>query len=361
MILTEISNNRLRNQQINSKNFKSIKELVEWMGAMQAQDYSMAKLAVGSRVLNSTDQIVESFIDKGEIIRTHILRPTWHFVSADDIFWMLQLTAPHIKSAVISWNKAIGLSESTVKRSNRILEQVLSKEMCMTREEIVIELNKANIKTEKNRLSHILICAELDGIVCSGKIKGGKQTYALLHDRVSKRDVLSRDEALFRLSTRYIKSHGPATVKDFIWWSGLPSKDARSAFESVRKDFITESIGSETYWFEDSSSINIVKSRSVLLLPAYDEFLIAYCNRNASLSNIDNRKAISNNGIFRPVIVINGQVVGIWKRMINKDKVMIALSLFQPVNNKTIQKIKETANGIGKFLNKQAAIELIAN
>ena len=177
---------RLINHHISYENFKTAKEIVAWMGAIQAQDYKMAKWAVGIRLPGSTDRIVEESIDKGDVIRTHLLRPTWHLVSADDIYWMLELTAPHIKASMRSRNKQLGLTDEIFAKCNDILENALSGGRYLTREELEVELagEIANAKTttEGSRLSHILMQAELDGIICNGPRRGKKITYALLSE-----------------------------------------------------------------------------------------------------------------------------------------------------------------------------------
>lgn len=356
MNLKEISKIRLINQKISVTEFKTANEIVSWMGAIQAQDYSMAKWAIGVRLSDPTDKKIEASFDKGEIIRIHLMRPTWHFISAQDIYWMLELTAPQIKSSLKSRQKELELSEFIFKKSNGIIEKALSNGTNLTREELAKEYNKAKINTEGNRLSHLLLGAELDGLVCSGPIINNKQTYSLLHERVPYKKVLSRDESLVKLALRYFKSHCPATLHDFVWWSGLPVKEARNAMESVKSSFITGIIGFEKYLFPNSFPFGNYDKISVHLLPAFDEFLISYKDRSASLSLVDNRKTISNNGIFNPVIVVNGQVTGIWNRSIKSNKMIIIPYLFQQLNKTSRTIFEKKAYAIGHFLNKEIEI-----
>jgi hypothetical protein len=330
MTLNELSNIRLCNQKVVGTEFKTAKEVVGWTGAMQAQDYPMAKLAVGARMLNATDEKIESAFNNGEIIRTHIMRPTWHFVSSEDIYWMLELTAQKIKSSLKSRHKELGLTQALLTQSNSIIEKALQKGIFLTREELASEFHKVKINVAENRLSHLLLCAELDGITCSGPLKGKKQTYALLQDRVPYTKRLTRDESLTELAKRYFTSHGPATLQDFTWWSGLSATEAKLGLESVKPLLISETIDSEKYWLAQSSLKHASHNTSVYLLPAFDEFLISYKDRSASLSLTDNKKAVSDNGIFRPVIVANGQVSGLWKRTVMKDSVRVETSFFHP-------------------------------
>jgi hypothetical protein len=352
MTFLEISNTRLFSQKIAATEFTSAKEMVGWMGAMQAQDYTMAKWALGTRLLNSTDEMVENAFNKGDIIRTHLMRPTWHFVSADDIYWMNNLSAFKIKSKLKSRHHELELSDSIISKSNTIFEKALLKGENLTREEMAAELERANVKPNNNQLYHLLFCAELDGIVCSGKMKGGKQTYALLSERVPFKRDLTKDESLAELAIRYFTSRCPATIDDFAWWSGLTISDAKNGLELVKSGFISETIDSMLYWFPISFSNAQSDKTSVHLLPAFDEFLISYKNRSASLSLTDNLKAVSSNGVFHPIVVRNGQVIGIWKRTIKKEKVIVEISFFQSPEPSTKSLVEIEAYRFGQFIHK---------
>ncbi len=247
MKLTNVATSRLTAQQITGTKFKAIKDLVGWMGAMQAQDYAMMKWAVGVRLPGATDQAVEDAISKGEIIRTHLLRPTWHLVSADDIYWMLELTAPNIKASMKSRHKDLRLSESVLAKSNAIIEKTLTGEKHLTRDVLAGEIKKAKIPTDENRLSHLLMWAELSGIVCSGAVQKGKQTHTLLEERVPKPKSMTKEDALAKLAQKYFTSHGPATLQDFVWWSGLSVGDAKQALDTVKTELASETIDSQTY------------------------------------------------------------------------------------------------------------------
>jgi len=356
MTSKEIVNLRLKSQQFVNAELNSAKDLASYMGAMQAQDFEMVKWAVGIRLPNSRIQTVESAINKGEVIRTHLMRPTWHLVSADDVYWLLELTASKIKSSMKSRDRQLELSETILKKTNRILEKALLGRNYLSREEIKIKFEKNKIVTDNNRLSHILLNAELDKIICSGPIKKNKQTYALLDERVSNKRNFTRDEALAELATRYFTSHCPATIKDFSWWSGLSVKDAKNALEMVKSNFISETINSETYWFASSvSKIRNLKN-TIHLLPAYDEFLISYKDRSASLPRRINNKAVSSNGIFYPILLFNGQIAGLWKRATTKDKVVVNIDLFKRSNKNTKLFISEAADRFHHFLGKQIEV-----
>lgn len=326
------------------------------MGAMQAQDYSMVKWAIGLRLPNSTDRVIEAAINNGEIIRTHLLRPTWHLVSAKDIYWMLELTAPQIKATLKSRHKELGLSQTIITKSNTVIKQALRDGKHLTRYELVAELEKNGIMTNENRASHLLVQAELDGIVCSGATKGKNQTYALLEERVPKTKSLSKEKALAKLAGQYFASHCPATLEDFIWWSGLSVSDAKQALEIAKSVLISKQIGSSIYWSTNLASISKKDEEDAHLLPAFDEFIISYKDRSASLPYKNYNKAVSDNGIFRPVIVVNGQVIGIWKRTIKKDKVIVETDFFKPPSKATLIQIDKAAVQYGCFLEKETEL-----
>jgi hypothetical protein len=351
MNICEIANTRLSNQQIAETRFKSVKEIVGWMGAMQAQDFNMAKWAIGIRLPNSTEKLIDSAIDKGEIIRTHLMRPTWHFVSADDIYWMLELTAPQIKAAMKYRDKELKLTPEIYKKSNEIIEKALTGGKHLSRDALISELQIANITTSENRASHLLFGAELDGILCSGRTCGGRHMYALLRERCPKTKTLNRDEALAKLALKYFNSHNPATIQDFAWWSGLSITEAKSTMEMVKSNFISETIDKQTFWFSNSDSQTY--RDLAYLLPAYDEFLISYKDRTASMASVDSAKAVSSNGIFRPMIVVNGQVIGIWKRTINKEKVILETTFFQPPVRGTKKMIDKAIFRYAQFIGKK--------
>jgi len=353
MNLIDIANVRLISQQVAEARFGTVKDLVGWMGALQAQDLPMAKWALGVRLPGSTVEVVEAALDRGEILRTHLLRPTWHFVTADDIYWMLELTAPHIKASLKSRDRDLALTETIFAQSNSIIEKALGNGEHLRREELVAELNTASIATDKNRASHLLFRAELDGIVCSGATRGGRPTYALLEDRVPNKRLLTRDEALANLARRYFTSRCPATRQDFSWWSGLTAGAAKQALEMVKSDFTSETIGSRDYWVSNSLPVVETRMNAAYLLPAYDEMIISYRDRGPSLPFSAYNKIVSINGLFRPVIVVNGQVTGIWKRTIEKARVLVEPELFKEPDHATWRLIEEAAMQFGRFLGKE--------
>ena len=355
-MIQTISTDRLKNQQITENKHQNPQEIVSWMGAMQAQDFNMAKWAVGVRLPGSTEQSVQEAFNRGEILRTHVLRPTWHFVSPNDISWMLELTAPHIKSAMRSRHIQLELNESIVTKSKLLVEKALGEEGYLTRDELMVKLRDSKLISENEQVTHLMMLFELDGLVCSGALKGKQQTYALLEERIPKSSAITRDEALGKLAQRYFSSHGPANMQDFVWWSGLPVKDARKAIEMIKTDFESFDNEEQTLWFSPLVKSTDENTKSVHLLPAFDEFIISYRDRTAALYSEHHKKAVSENGIFRPVMVVNGKVAGIWKRTQRKSISLIETDYFEPVSKTVKKQIENAALKFELFLNQKIEI-----
>jgi hypothetical protein len=355
MDLKEVALRRLENQQLVQPRFSTEAALVGHMGAMQAQDFAMAKWAIGLRLPGCTDTDIESALNSGTLIRTHLLRPTWHIVAGADLRWILELTAPHVRASMRARHTELEISHTVAAKSRRLLEKAIAERGPLTREEIAREFSRAGIATHDNRLSHLLLTAELDGLVCSGPIKGIRPSYALVDARVPGHNTLNREESLALLATRYFTSHGPATMRDFAWWSGLPAKDVRRAVGMVRSGLTSALIGSEEYWFVASRS----KARPadvVRLLPAYDEFLIAYRNRSASLPVSWEKDVVSSNGIFRPVVVHNGRVIGMWRRISTKGAVTLEVSMVHASAASLNRSIAARASAYAAFLGKELTL-----
>jgi hypothetical protein len=323
------------------------------MGAIQAQDFAMSKWAVGVRMQNATDGLVETAIGRGEIIRTHVLRPTWHWVAAEDIRWMLALTAPRIRSSMGRRLRELELTPAVLSKSKTILVKALSGGKHLGREELTNALGTGGVRTNGTRLSHILLHAELEALLCSGVTTRARQpTYALLDERVPGTAAFDRNEALARLAERYFTSHAPATLLDFSWWSGSPLTDTRRALDMIRDRFSSETIDGRSYWFPASFSFRPTRNRSVVLLPAFDEFVISYRNRDAIFNRDDHKRAISSNGVFHPAIVIDGVVTGTWKRTIRGDRVIVEPHLLRPHTESERTLIADAAGSFGAFLEK---------
>ncbi len=356
MTLSEIATARLSNQQLISTSFKTPEEIVRWMGAMQAQDYGMSKWAIGIRLPYSTDKEIEAAIDRGEIIRTHVMRPTWHFVSAKDIRWMLELTAPRIHTIVNSSNKRLGLTEAILKKSISIIEKSLEGGRHLTREELMTELGKKKIDASDIRSAHIMYRAELNGLVCNGAMRGKQITYALMDERIPTTKKFDKDEALAELALRYFTSHGPATVQDFCWWSGLAAGDGKKGVELNKSKLSFVNVDTQTFWFSENGLKKKSKTETVHFLPAFDEYMLSYRDRSACIDPAVGRHAMTVNGIFKPIIVVNGKVEGIWKRSLKKENIVVEPFYFEGAKKFKNKLIEDSLKPYANFLNRKVQL-----
>ena len=292
--------------------FTAAEDLVGWMGAVQAQDYRMARWAVGMRLAgNAPRASVERALSSGRIVRTHILRPTWHFVRSEDLRWMREISARSIISAVAGFGKGGGrkLTESIYLEANRRFRAILADGRERTKQELRAELVRGGWEIDLSALTCLTIRAEADGILCSGADRDGKPTYALLEDRIPDPGTALRgDAALARLAEMYFRSHGPATLRDFAWWSGLSVSRARRAMEAARRT----ARGGVQHTNGRTEDRTAGGKNRLHLLPAYDEYLIGYKDRSDVLEPRYFSKAFNRFGVFRPVILYGGRVVGNW-------------------------------------------------
>ncbi|MHC0439460.1 winged helix DNA-binding domain-containing protein [Flavobacterium sp. 3-210] len=357
MIHSEISHHRLVAQKLYKSSPCSPQEIVKHFGAMQAQDYAMAKWAIGSRC-DASEKEIEEAINSAKIIRTHILRPTWHFVSAEDIYWMLDLSAPQVKRFTASAAKKFDYDDKKLNHANAAIEKLLSGNNHLTREEIMRELNIKKTSSVDFLSAAIMMNAELDGLVCNGKMKGKQITYALLEERVPKpKNKLTKEEALAKLALRYFESHGPATLLDFSWWSGFPPTICKKTIDAIMLQLNSIEIENQNYYFVNQSIENNNFEESIHFLPAFDEILISYKTREASFLTQNQSKVFTNNGIFKPIILENGKVIGIWKRTIKKDQVRIEAEFFDETESSKKQFIFEEIKSFEKYLETKVIIE----
>jgi winged helix DNA-binding protein len=347
----DIPRYRLHNQFLSQTDFTEPSQVVECLGAVQSQDYAGAKWALAQRFKDApTDAEIEKAFNEGKILRTHVLRPTWHFVTPTDIRWMLDLTAPRVKIAMAHMDRQLGLDKSVLKKSNNTLGKALQGNGQLTRSELAPILKKAGVPVDGYHLGQLMGHAELDQIICSGGREGKQFTYALLEERAPQAKSLEREDALVELTKRYFKSHGPATLQDFVWWSGLTTTDARKGMEAVKSEFEQETIADQTYWFSVPTLLKNSAS-SAYLLPNYDEYTVGYRDRSAIFdrSHIDKLSAFRES-ILTQVLVINGEVSGTWKRTLKKNEVIVEFAPFTALTNGQNQAVVAAAQRYGKFL-----------
>lgn len=355
-----IPNARLASQHINAPQFSDPQSLVAYIGAIQAQDFPMARWAIGLRLPGATDALIEQALNTGQLVRTHILRPTWHIVAAKDVRWMMALTGKSIKAASASRDRELGIDTALYVRTNDLICKALADNNHLTRAEVMQFLEQNGVKTDPSRAVHFMAYAETDALICNGIPRGKEQTYALLDEKVPDKGlVLNREESLAELARRYFTSHAPATLPDFQWWSGLSMTDARAGLASIKSELETVELGGKTFFFNVStanpqnSSLETGNSEevdSLFLLPAFDEYCVSYKHRTDVFAKEWQGHAITSNGIFKPIIVVNGHVEGLWKRTIQKNKVVIETHFFNPNAVVPAEKLTTAAARFGQFL-----------
>jgi DNA glycosylase AlkZ-like len=357
----DLARRRLINQRLVGGGFRTPVEAVSWFGAVQSQDYPGAKWALGQRMQGVSDAALDRAFDAGEILRTHVLRPTWHFVAPADIRWMLALTGPRVHRAMSYYCRQNGLDAKTLARARPAIQRALKGGAHLTRDELAVALKKAGIDALGVRLGLLVMHEELDGIICSGPRRGKQFTYALMDERVPAAPALSRDEALTALTVRYFTSHGPATVRDFVWWSGLTVKDARSGIEMAGKALLQETDDSLTYWSSPNERARVrVPSPVVHLLPNYDECLIAYKDRN----NVGHVPAppdprLKRLGVFAHQMFVDGRMVGSWRRTQNRRGVEIEVVAYRTLPRKERAALDDAVARHAQFMGTTATVSLL--
>lgn len=354
--MQDITVQRLYNQQLEQSGLYTPGEVVAWLGAVQAQEYGPAKWALGLRLPPGvTDADVEQAFSDGVILRTHVMRPTWHFVTSADIRWLLALTAPRVNQANAYMYRRLELDDALFRRSNDAIARALEGGKCLTRTELASVLAEAGIAAEGMRLGYLVHRAELDAIVCSGPRRGRQFTYALLDERAPQARRLERDEALAELTGRYFTSHRPATVEDFAWWSGLTKADVREGLVMVAAQLVDEVIDGKRYWFPASMPPARESSQQAFLLPTYDEFVIGYTDRSA-MFEAGQQLRLREDIAFDSMIVIDGQVVGSWRRTFRKGAVVIESAPFQPFSAREQEAFTAAAERYGRFVGMPAVL-----
>lgn len=358
MTSLDIAHQRLHNQHIAGAQFEKPADAVAWLGAVQAQDFAGAKWALGLRMQGATDESIEQAFADGTILRTHVMRPTWHFVAPADIRWMLTLTAPRVNAFNAYYYRKLALDDAVFLRSNAVLAKALQGGKQLTRAELVSVLKQSGIATDNLGFLYLLGRAELDGVICSGARRGKQFTYALLEERAPQARTLERDEALAELTRRYFTSHGPATLQDFVWWSGLSTTDTRAGLETVKSQLMYEVIDGQTYWFSPSAPLAKDLSPTAYLLPNYDEYIVGYTDRSASFDDTRHAKKLDARGniLFNHMMVINGQIAGTWKRTLKKNIVVIEANPLTPLSKAETRALATSANRYGAFLHRSVNV-----
>ncbi|ANY69067.1 hypothetical protein BBD42_23220 [Paenibacillus sp. BIHB 4019] len=366
MNINRIAGLRLQNQGIASAESNwSPKQVVGQLGAVQAQDYMQAMWAIGLRSPGATLSKVEQSIKDREMVLTWTQRGTIHFVPTEDVLWRLSLAAPRLLQQSRRRREQLELDDATLTRSESLIRNRLQGGAQVSRGELLEQLEQAGIRTDSQRGYHILWHSAYKGLICFGPISGKQQTFVLLDEWVPDARQLTREHALAKLALRYFTAHGPATVHDFAWWTGMTLGDAREGLGAIKGQLDSERMDGNDYWMVKQANGAWTKqgekrhlkaeeqqgkASGVYLLPGFDEYILGYKERSAVLRpDIAPRIVPGNNGVFLPMIVINGQVVGTWKRTVKKNGVDVVIHPFEPLDEFK-EGIEQRAEAYAKFM-----------
>lgn len=341
----EIVRHRLASQQLSQPAFQKPEEVVAHLGAMQAQDFANAKWAIGARLPGAVEADIDDAIARRTIVRTWPMRGTLHFVAAADVRWMLALLTPRIIAGTAARQQRLELDDTVFAATRKRLAKWL-KGGGMTREALHAALDQDGISTANYRGYHILWRHAQEGLICFGPHEGKEPTFVLLDEWIPAAKALERDRALGELARRYFTGHGPATVDDFVWWSGLKVSDAKAGIEAASAHLTKV----DSSWMSKTASAPGAACE-VQFLPGFDEYLLGYRNRDAMLDPRHAEKVVpGGNGIFLPMLLLDGQIAGTWKRAVKKKGVAVTALPFAAMGKARLKEAEQALAAYGRFL-----------
>lgn len=360
MTPADVARRRLANQRLNGAPCRTPAEAVAWLAAVQAQDFAGAKWALSLRLAGAGEAALDQAFDEGALLRTHLLRPTWHFVTPADIGWLLALTAPRVHAANAPLYRQTGVDPEVRQRSRAALTQALRGGRPLTRAELRAKLEQAGLEPGDGlRLAYILMAAELDGLLCSGPRRAKQFTYALLEERAPAASTPQREEALAELARRFFLSRGPASAEDLAKWSGLTLGEARRGLAAVQGDLVSEEVEGQVLWSGPAASPARARRPSALLLSIYDEYFSGYKDRRhiATPEAAARLRALGNAATY--VLVVDGQIAGAGRRTLSAAEAVVELSLFRPLAPAEDQAVAEALQRFSEFVGRPARLALV--
>jgi hypothetical protein len=348
---------RLDAQRISATTFTRPAEVVAWLGAVQAQDYLGALWAVGLRLIRACEKDIEGALADRSIVRTWPMRGTLHFVAAADARWMVELLAPKMVAGAAGRFRALGLDDATFARARSVLVKRLEGGTPLVRAAVYEALERAKISAAGQRGIHILWRLAHESLLCFGPREGKQQTFVLFDEWLPRAKRLPREEALAELACRYFTGHGPATVADFAWWSGLTLSDARRAVHLAERRLDEETIGGRSHWLVRPATTSPAPRSRAYLLPAFDEFVVAYADRSAAVERAHMIRVNAGGGILNPTIVVDGRIVGTWKRRLSRREVVFSPAPFMRFSKPKALAVAGALRRYGKFLGVEARAE----
>jgi hypothetical protein len=356
----EIARLRLRRQYLTGTPLPTPEAVVGWLGAVQAQEFGVAKWSIAQR---SRGRVTSADLDRalaeGRILRTHAMRSTWHFVLPADLRWLLALIGPRVSARVASYCWQNGLTGAVLARSQAVLREALAGGRQLVRKEVVAAFARGRVATDGLKLRLLLLQAELDLVVCSGALRGKHQTFALVDELVPPAPPIPEDEALAELARRYFSSHGPATLKDFIWWSSLTAAQARRGLELLKDEGLRRlEGGGRTHWMGEAPARRVMRRAPVHMLQAFDEYIIGYTESRRVLAVAGKPDAPRGGPVHANMLTRDGQVIGFWRTAPGLDEALVEVHLARPLDAATRSALEEELERFGHFL--QRPVRLLA-
>ena len=355
----EISSRRLASQGLSTSPFAGAAGVVRALVAMQSQEYAVAKWSIGQRAKGVDEGEVDRAIAEGEVLRTHILRPTWHFVARDDLRWLMALSGPRLQAFNRPYYRKLGLDDALLARSFDLIARALEGGTHLSRKEIAELLAREGIEAAGQRLAYLVMRAEVEMVVCSGAPRGKEQSYALFDERVPRGGSLTEDEALAELTRRYFTTRGPATVKDYRWWSGLSAAQAKRGLEMVGGELQRFVADGREHWLADSSAGHGEPSPTAHLVQGYDECIIAYSESRGALDSAGlNKEVVGRQIPFLHVVLIDGQLAGRWRRTATAKALTVEALPYRKLSKREREALEAAAERYGAFSGLPGSLEL---
>jgi hypothetical protein len=352
-----ISSWRLASQQLARPRWQEPERVVAWLGGVQAQDDRWAQWSIGLRMRDATEAAVQRAVKGRQIVRTWAFRGTLHYLAAADVRWLLSFLAPTIIAGNARRYRQLELDEATFARSDDVIRRALEREGALVRSEIASVLEEEGISAQGQRAPYLLQRAALDGVICHGAPRGREPTYVLLSEWIGTREGSDSGQGVDALAARYLASHGPATVHDFAWWAGLRVTAARQAVRDATSLVRVESGGKEL-WAAQGAPPPPVQG-TAYLLPPFDDYLLGYKDRSAALDPAYAKRVNRGGGMPRPAIVVDGKVVGTWRRATKSGKTIVTLELFRALDRDESRAVEEAARRYGTFASAPVEIQQV--
>jgi hypothetical protein len=347
---------RMRSQQLTGQHATTAAEVVSRLGAMQAQDYAGTLWSVGMRMQEGSAEATEAGMERalaeGNIVRTWPLRRTYHVAAAEDVRWMLALLAPRALAGAKGRRLGLGIDDATLDKARTVVLEALADGVPRTRDNLLAYMDEAGIQTAGQRGIHILVNMAQSALICMGPRAGKEYTFVALDAWVPHAPPLAREEALGRLATRYFSGHGPATIKDFVWWAYITVADARAGIDAAGQAIEKVAVGKTEYWMAAGAmDTGASPVPHALLLPGFDEYFLGYSDRSAVM-DAEHAEHLQPgaNGMFKPALLVDGRVAGIWQKKVTKKDMTVSVEPFAPLAAATKEAVAAQAARFGEFL-----------